>query len=1232
MVLKVLGPLDTGSAPLSPRERAMLAALVVRLGSTVPPGDLAEAWWGEAPPRTWEQQVRNSVARIRSRLGRDTIETVGWEYRLAMDPDTIDSVRFERLVSAARGHELRAEHDRAIDVYTRALAMWRGAALQDVANWEPGVVEALRLHEIRTSAEEELLDARLATGEHRSLIADAERLLREEPLRENRWAIVALANYRADRQAEALAVLRAARERLADELGIEPGPRLAALELSMLRQDPDLAAPSPAVAVASLCPYPGLRAFGPDDADVFFGREADAESVLERMSPGAVVTIAGASGTGKSSLLLAGVLPRLRARGRHVEVVRPGSGGIESLRGADARANVLAIDQAEELQGVTDAQRDAFTETARGFLEDGGTILVTARSDSLDRLRAMPLIGDAIGRGVYLLGPLSAVAYREAIEEPARRAGLTLEAGLVELAVRDAGDRASTLPHLSHALQETWARREGSTLTVEGYRTSGGIPGAIAQSAERVFRSLPPQEQEICRSLMQRLLDRGADGTSTRRRVSADPLLADAGRRRVLEQLTKARLVTLDGDAVVIAHEAVATAWPRLDAWLEEDAESARTLRAVESAAAAWRAGGRDDDDLLRGARLHSALAWRDTAHPDLTGIEDDLLNASVDREQRELQDLSTRATRDRKRNRALGGALGGAAILLVAAVVAGGIAFVRGQEAAVSAEDTRTEALVATSLALRPSDRELGALLAAEAYRRWPDDARVRSALWGTMTNANGLVAIHRLADVVASAMVVIPGTGTAVRVAEVSTDATKIEIVDPASENVVRSFDVDLPTFPPQFGRNLSVSRDGTVAAIQTGRFIDPEDTESCCWNQLTFIDLASGEALQGSQLLKMRTSGVIDLGEDGSVAYIQHPPTGALIAVDTRTGEVRTSVSERVRRLHRIRVLSVHDRPRRRRRSRFNGHRRPHRRLRPRDARRSPFDPARRRCPDSDARVRWRGRPAGEHRRPARPGADRYRRRGVAPPLGSAGACYGLLITPRATIACSSYVGVTEYELATGLPTGRALEMQLDSVPDIGVLDDATLLISSTFNGFWMRWRIDGSGAGSRVVAPGSILAAGPDREGGFVAAQPLAGGPVQLWGLEADAPAGTEADSLMLLGGGIVDRWDEGVGHRLENTATGDIYPYRIPELPADFYVMPAGMGRLAFVTFEAQLVAFDPATGDRVGAPMSAPDGRIDGVFSASATPDESRVAFTWYNLETGDGRPPSSICRPATSW
>ena len=1211
MVLKVLGPLDTGTGPLGPRERTMLTALVVRLGSTVPPADLAEAWWGEAPPRTWEQQVRNSVARIRSRLGKESVETVGWAYRLALDPDAIDAVRFERLVSAARGHVLRGEHDRAIDVYTRGLAMWRGAALQDVANWEPGVVEALRLHEIRTSAEEELLDARLATGEHRSIIAEAERLLREEPLREDRWAIVALANYRADRQAEALAVLRAARERLADELGIEPGARLAALELAMLRRDPALNAPAPTPPADAACPYPGLRAFGPDDADVFFGRDDDIEAVLQRMTAGAIVTIAGASGTGKSSLLLAGVLPRVRARGGTIEVVRPGGGGVPAVRRALEHAQVLAIDQAEELLAASPAEAAEFASLARGLLDGGGTIVATLRSDALDRIRALPEIGDAIGRGVYLLGPLSETAYRRAIEEPARRSGLILEPGLVELAMRDAGDRAATLPHVSHALQETWTRREGATLTVAGYRDSGGIPGAIAQSAEDVFRRLAPADQELCRSLMLRLLERSADGMSIRHRVATEPILADANRRRVVERLAQARLVTFDGDSVVVAHEAVATAWPRLDRWLEEDAEDSRTLRAVEAAASGWDAGGRDDDDLLRGARLHSALAWREAAHPDLTDVELALLDASADREEHEMTALSAAATRDRRRNRVLGAALGGAAVLLVAALVAGGIAGIRGNEAAASAEDARTEALVATSLALRPSDRELAALLAAEAYRRWPDDARVRSALFGTMITAGGLIDTHRLTNVTSSGMIAIPGTSTALRVTDAA-DATTIQIVDPSNGMVVRTLKVDLPPDSAHFGRNLGVSQDGTVAAVQTGRLIDTEDTTSCCWNQLTFIDLTTGEALPGSQLLEMRTGNVIDLGEDGSVAHLQHPITGDLIEVDTRTGEVRataraafgvyrgiegrhsevavvdddlvaTAMEDRISVIDR-RTLGV-----------------------------------RNTIPLPDEQRAWSlmadgagglllGRSTELIRVRIDTGVIEWRR-----PLVLAESCHDLIITPRATIACASYVGVTEFDLATGMPTGRAIELQLDSTTDIGLLDDATLLISSTFNSFWMRWRIDGSGAGSRVVASGNVVTDGPASDGASVSARPVAGGPARLWNLGADTPAGTAADGLVPLGADIVARWDEGVGARLENTATGKVYSYDIPGLPEDFVLIPGGWGRLAFVEFEDQLVAFDPATGEAVGEPMRVPGWRVDGAPAASTTPDETRVAFTWWD-------------------
>ena len=233
----------------------------------------------------------------------------------------------------------------------------------------------------------------------------------------------------------------------------------------------------------------------------------------------------------------------------------------------------------------------------------------------------------------------------------------------------------------------------------------------------------------------------------------------------------------------------------------------------------------------------------------------------------------------------------------------------------------------------------------------------------------------------------------------------------------------------------------------------------------------------------------------------------------------------------------------------------------------------------------------------------------------PLPASEACWRLIVTPRATIACSSYVGVTERDLATGLPTGRAIELQLASLADIGLLDDATLLISSTFNSFWMRWRIDGSGAGSRVVAAGNVVAGGPDRNGGSVSAKSVEGGPAQLWNLESDAPTGTEADRLVLLGAGIVERWDEGVGYRLEDTATGEVFPYRIPGLAEEFDLIPGGLGRLAFVAFEERLVAFDPATGEAVGEPMSVPGWRVDEVYSASTTPDEARVAFTWRDEE-----------------
>jgi len=227
MAVKVLGPLDTGStAPLSPRERAVLAALIVRAPAPMSGAELADAHWGERLPETWTQQVKTSVNRIRSRIGATAIQTTAAGYRFAQDLESVDAVLFEHLIGAARGQVIRGELPRGIDTYRRALALWRGAPYPDLADWEPARAEAARLVGIRASAQEELLTARLGIGEGRTVIPDAERLVREQPLREEPWALLALANYRADRQAEALAVLRRARGVLDEELGITPGERL----------------------------------------------------------------------------------------------------------------------------------------------------------------------------------------------------------------------------------------------------------------------------------------------------------------------------------------------------------------------------------------------------------------------------------------------------------------------------------------------------------------------------------------------------------------------------------------------------------------------------------------------------------------------------------------------------------------------------------------------------------------------------------------------------------------------------------------------------------------------------------------------------------------------------------------------------------------------------------------------------------------------------------------------
>ncbi|WP_137844848.1 BTAD domain-containing putative transcriptional regulator [Microbacterium sp. 2FI] len=883
MTVRVLGPLDVGAPQLSPRERSVLSALVLRVGTSIEPGELAEALWGDEAPATWRQQVKTSVARIRTRLGRDAVITSGSLYALGLDPDAIDAVRFERLVSTARQHALHGDADRAIDAYERALGLWRGQPYADLTTWDPGVVEAMRLTEIRTSAEEELLQSRLAAGMHRAVIPDAERLTRENPLREDRWAILALANYRSGRQGAALATIREARRRLMDDLGIDVGDRLRELETAILRQDPTLAPEVVLWEVDADCPYPGLSAFDAEDADLFFGRDAEIDALLERIVPGAIVAIAGPSGSGKSSLLRAGILPRLRGGGREIPVIRPGEDGIDALRRAMERgATIVALDQTEELMQASEGTVEEFCEHASQLLANGGTVVLTIRSDFLDDATRLPLVGPLLGRGVFVLAPLTPEGLRAAVAEPARSSRLRLEPGLVEVVLRDAADRLTTLPYVSHALRETWVRREGATLTVQGYEDSGGIAGAIAQSAETVFRSVDVEDQRVCRSVLLRLVARDGDGTTLRRRVAAGPLRESPARRRIVDALVAARLVTADGDAIIIAHEAVATAWPRLDGWLEEDALGARLMTALSAASESWDADGRPDDALLRGARLHATLDWRDTAHPDLTAREAEFLALSEAREVGEREESDRRAAAERRQNRRLRGALAGAAALLVVALALGGVATIRSSEAQAAALDARIEALTSRATVLRETDRDMAALVAAEAYRRWPDDPRTRSALFGSVVEAAHYLGSTPIIDATERlGLWPIPGTTTVATVRELVT----LEVRDYRTGEVVRTIDDDLPRSDQSIRPWVRVSEDGSTIGIlqHFGRQEGVPDSEL-----MLFYDVATGQRVGPAVSVEDSLAESLSLSPDGR--WATWASQGEVVIVERGTDLVR------------------------------------------------------------------------------------------------------------------------------------------------------------------------------------------------------------------------------------------------------------------------------------------------------------------------------------------------------
>lgn len=430
--------------------------------------------------------------------------------------------------------------------------------------------------------------------------------------------------------------------------------------------------PSPGV-----CPYRGLQVFDAEHAGFFFGREGDVQRLLEKLKAAPFLAILGPSGSGKSSLARAGLIPALRrsVRGPPPLVLRPGAyppaalatplaqmGGaamqatLDRLAGdprtldcavrlalqgrpSDERL-VLCVDQFEEAFTLC---RDAHARSAFiANLVEAGTaadpralIIVTLRADFYPRLAAYGELAQLVSAHQFLVGPLSSPGLRAAIVEPAHRAGLTLEAGLAATILDDVQAEPGSLPLLEHALLELWKRRRGTQLTLEAYRETGGVEGALKQRAEEVYAGFSPVEQELARRLLLRLTQPGEGAQDTRRRASLRELgTRDPGVQRVRDALADARLVTVSGSEVEVAHEALIRGWDRLRGWIEADREGLRIRTRLTTAAVEW-AQNDDPACLYEGSELAAAEELANRASIDLNEDERRFLAASRSRERR---------------------------------------------------------------------------------------------------------------------------------------------------------------------------------------------------------------------------------------------------------------------------------------------------------------------------------------------------------------------------------------------------------------------------------------------------------------------------------------------------------------------------------------------------------------------------------------------------------------------
>lgn len=479
-------------------------------------------------------------------------------------------------------------------------------------------------------------------------------------------------------------------------------------------------------------PYQGLQYFDVDDAHLFFGRETLAATLANQLTNQSFLAIIGASGSGKSSLVRAGLIPILMSgdspiagiapppgcqnwaieiitpkakpltelavcltqhepsdeQDALVERMRAQSDGLDNyvrryLQKQQKTRLLLVVDQFEELfthhqssdpadvapndneRGQSQADQEAFVRNLLTAANHGDrtTVVLTARTDFYSRCLDFSELRDVLPIQQVNIGPMDQDEIRRAIEQPALTNGWDFEPLLVDDMLDEMSTERGTLPLLSHALLETWKRRQGRTMTRQGYRDAGRIHGAIAQTAEAFYKALPQAEKTLARNIFIRLTSLGEGTEDTRRRVNLDELRklrADQHQvDKIVAQLADARLITTDRDhqsddeQADVAHEALIRNWKRLEGWLRTNRDGLRTHRRLTETAQAWADTERQDTSLLySGTQLDLATVWANDNPGELNELEQAFLDASV-RERDRQQAERDRLQREREEARA---------------------------------------------------------------------------------------------------------------------------------------------------------------------------------------------------------------------------------------------------------------------------------------------------------------------------------------------------------------------------------------------------------------------------------------------------------------------------------------------------------------------------------------------------------------------------------------------------